>query len=54
MSLFVAIAVAVILLVLVWWLVDSAPFGDVRLKWVLKVLAVLGVIVFIASRMGWA
>lgn len=54
MSILLVIAIAIVLLILVWVLVVSAPFGDARLKWVLKALAVIAAILFIAHRAGWA
>lgn len=52
MSILLVIAVAIILLILCWVLIDSAPFGDVRLRWCLKAIAVVAAILVIASRAG--
>jgi hypothetical protein len=52
MSLLIVCIVVIVLLILVWMLVDSAPFGDQRLKWVLKALACLVAIIVIIQRSG--
>lgn len=52
MSLIILCVVVVILLILAWLLIDSAPFGEPRLKWVLKALACLLAIIVILQRSG--
>jgi hypothetical protein len=52
MPLIILCVVVIVLLILAWMLIDSAPFGDQRLKWVLKALACLVAVLVILQRSG--
>lgn len=54
MSLLIFAAIVIIVLAIVVWAIDSAPFGDARIKWALKALAALAAVVAVLSRAGVA
>ncbi len=48
MSLLILAFVVILVLMLVCWLIQSAPFGDARFKWALQAIAVvIGVLVIL-------
>lgn len=54
MDLLILAVVTLVVLALVIWLIDSAPIGDIRIKWAIKALAVLIALVFVVQRAGLA
>lgn len=52
MSVLIFAFLVILVLVLIWMLVDSAPMGDVRLKWALKAIACVVAILLICQRAG--
>ncbi len=52
MSLLIFAFIVIIVLALVCWLIQSAPFADARLKWIMQAIAVLMAILVICQRAG--
>lgn len=52
MSLLIFAFIVILVLLLALWLIDTAPLGDARLKWVLKAIAVVIAILAIIGRSG--
>ena len=52
MSLLIFAFVVILILCLVWWIVQSMPMGDARLKWALQAIAAIIAVLAIANRAG--
>ena len=52
MSILIFAFIVIILLALVCWLIQSAPFADGRLKWIMQAIAVVIAILLICQRTG--
>lgn len=52
MSLILFAVVVILLALLVIYLIDRAPFGDAKIKWILDALVVVIAVLVILSRTG--
>ena len=51
MTLLLTILIALVLLGLILWLIDRAPF-DPMIRWAMQAVAVIAAIIWVASRAG--
>jgi len=52
MSILIFAFLVILVVALIVWAIDRAPFGDARLKWLLEAIVVVLAAILIAQRAG--